>query len=192
MLRTLASLIILFSLFGEAQSIEREKNGGVRSASVCEILSHPAQFDGKLVKVRARTRGTDEGTWFMGEGCDGVFVTEGHVWPSEIAMAEAPVPFAPRSVAYLHSVDFEYDMAARQRMAQKAQLLLRTVPQECLVVTYTGMFETRSDWSKAKQIYPDGTWIFVGFGHLGEAPGQLIPKSADDVEAIPNCTANAK
>jgi hypothetical protein len=160
--------------------------------SVCEILSDPLRFDGKVVQIRARMTGTDEGSWFIDENCDGVLETDGHVWPSEIAMAPAPSLIAPRPLTYLHRVDFNFDFGSSQRLTQKAQMLLRTVPVECLMWTYTGMFETRSDWSKVKKVYPNGTWIFLGFGHLGEAPGQLIPKSADNVEAIPNCKANPK
>ena len=160
--------------------------------SVCEILSDPLRFDGKVVHIRARTRGTDEGSWFIDENCDGVFATDGYVWPSEIAMAPAPSLIAPRSQTYLHRVEFSFDFESSQRLTQKAQMLLLTVPVECLIVTYTGIFETRSDWSKSKRVYSDGTWILLGFGHGGGAPGQLIPKSADDVEAIPNCAANAK
>jgi hypothetical protein len=43
--------------------------------------------------------------------------------------------------------------------------------------TYTGLFETRKEWSKTMN----------GFGHLNEAPGELIIKSEEDVAPVPNC-----
>jgi len=53
--------------------------------------------------------------------------------------------------------------------------------------TYTGMFETRGDWASAQMRYADGTSRYAGFGHLGEAPGQLLLKSEDDVIVTPGC-----
>jgi len=35
--------------------------------------------------------------------------------------------------------------------------------------------------------YADGTSRYAGFGHLGEAPGQLLLKSEDDVIVTPGC-----
>jgi hypothetical protein len=87
----------------------------------------------------------------------------------------------------LHSVDFTYDWDARHRLDIKYKRLRKRVPQACLVFTYTGLFETRTDWSASKMRYANGTFKYAGFGHLGGAPAQLLLRSEDDVEAIPNC-----
>jgi hypothetical protein len=188
-LRTLTFFIVFSPFLGTAQQGRNGKDPAERALTVCEVLAHAAQYDGKLIQIRARTEGTDEGWWFVGDGCDGVFVTEGQIWPSAIAMGSAPEPHAPRSATYVHAVDFEFDFGSLSILQRKIELLRKNVPAGCLEVIYTGMFETRSDWSKAKWIYPDGHSKFLGFGHLGEAPGQLVPKSGDDVRAIPGCKA---
>jgi len=58
-----------------------------------------------------------------------------------------------------------------------------------MTFTYTGLFETRPDWSSAKLHYANGSWRYVGFGHLGEAPGQRLLRSEDDVTVTPGCNS---
>jgi len=182
-------LLALYPLLATAQVADKEKPATLPTVSVCDLLSHPAQYDGKLVKLRAKTRGTDEGSWFVGEGCEGIFVAQGFVWPSDIAMAAAPGPDAPRSASYLHKVDFDFDNESWQKTMRKVQLLPRIGPSECLIFTYTGMFETRPEWYKDESSRLIGTTTFGGFGHLGGAPAQFIPKSFDDVEVLSNCAS---
>jgi hypothetical protein len=154
--------------------------------SVCEVLSRPLAFDGRMVTIRGTEEGTDEGAWLVGRDCPGRLVTEGHVWPSVIALTMPDVPVALR----VHSVDFEFDFGSEDRAERRLQLLA-PAPKECLAFTYTGLFETRRDWSRAKLVYPNGTWKFAGFGHLGEAPAQILLKSADDVSLLPGCAKAA-
>ncbi len=94
----------------------------------------------------------------------------------------------PGNPLQLHSVDFNYDFASQDRLTSKYKQLKRRVSEDCIAWTYTGVFETRQNWTgaEAKTIDPSR---LRGFGHLNAAPGQLILKSADDVSAIPNCTA---
>jgi hypothetical protein len=87
----------------------------------------------------------------------------------------------------LHSVDFTYDWQSSKRVDAKYHRLLRSGPRDCMVFTYTGLFETRRDWSTAKVTYPNGTSKVMGFGHLNDAPAQLLIKSSDDVSLVPNC-----
>ena len=75
-------------------------------------------------------------------------------------------------------------------MEIKSGNLRKTTPPECLEYTYTGLFETRKNWSSGRMTYPDGTWKYAGFGHLGDAPEQLLMKSEDDVNVMPNCKTN--
>ena len=154
--------------------------------TVCEILARPLQYDGQLIHIRDVVRGTDEGAWFAGEQCPGVFVTEGIVWPSLISL-EVPGHTMPQ----LHSVDFNYDLASQDRLIPKYKQLKRYLSEDCIAWTYTGVFETRKDWSgpEAKTI---DQGRLRGFGHLNGAPGQLLLKSADDVSALPKCKPKPK
>lgn len=109
----------------------------------------------------------------------------GHVWNSSISLSKAPGEPDLR----LHTVDFTFDQEAARRVAARYKKLRRHVPDACLAYTFTGLFETRADWSNAKMVYRDGTVKYRGFGHLGGSPAQLFIKSEDDVEQIPGCTA---
>jgi hypothetical protein len=155
-----------------------------KALTVCDVLSAPLKYDGRMVKIRGRMSGTDEGQWLVGDDCPGVVVTEGHVWSSSIALEPPTINPALR----LHPVDFKYDLDWEFITEGKARELRRSLPDRCMVFTYTGMFETRADWHSAKHVYPNGTFMYMGFGHLGESPGQLLLKSEDDVKAVPGCS----
>jgi hypothetical protein len=153
--------------------------------TVCEILAAPLRYDGHLVSVSGRFAGTDEGSWVYSDDCPGVLVTDEHVWRSEIALVNPNVQPPLR----LHPVDFNFDHESERRAKAKYQNLRKHVPERCILVSITGLFETRRNWSDAKRNYPNGTWRFAGFGHLGEAPGQLLVKSQDEVVVVPGCSA---
>jgi hypothetical protein len=166
-----------------AAQVEHRDEAPSRALTVCGVLSAPLKYDGRIVQIRGRLEGTSEGAWLAGDTCPGVFVTEGQVWPSHLFLGAPDMPAPLR----LHHVDFSYDFDSERRTMAKASALLKSVPARCLVFTYTGMFETRADWSRAKAVRPDGTWKYLGFGHLNGSPGQLLVKSEDDVEAVPSC-----
>ena len=156
--------------------------------SVCDLLSHASRYDGRLVHVRDRVEGTDEGRWFVGDECPAVFKTNGdHVWPSSVFLATPSATVVGRT--RLHEVDFEYDLAGERRLEPKIEQLRAKFGDRCLAWAYTGVFETRTNWAAAKVEYPNGTLRIIGFGHGGEAPAQLILKSFDDVSALPTCAA---
>jgi hypothetical protein len=90
----------------------------------------------------------------------------------------------------LHEVDFSFDQRSERRVHAKYRRLLRQhAPESCMVFTFTGMFETRRDWYTTRLVYPDGSWKYAGFGHLGGAPGRLVMRSEDNVELEPGCVA---
>jgi len=167
-----------------AGQVKPQEAAPSRVLTVCEVLSAPLKYNGRMVTIRARIEGTSEGTWLIGDDCPGVFVTEEHVWSSSIFLGMPTMPAQLR----LHQVDFQYDWDSGSRTNAKAEDLRKSVPDRCLMVSFTGMFETRTDWSHAKAVYPNGTWKYLGFGHQGGSPGQLLIKSEDDVEAVPGCT----
>jgi len=152
----------------------------IPTLTVCEALSHASEYNGKMVQIRDRMVGTDEGAGFFGESCPGVFVTEGKVWPSAIAWASP-------NESILHRVDFSFDWESSKKLHEKWHRLRKRLPDRCIAVSYTGMFES---WSPegSKWTDPRGTVVRIpGFGHLNGAPAQLVLKSADAVEEIPDC-----
>jgi len=174
--------IFLFAvLTAQGQSRESKADPIV---TVCELLYHPLEYDGKLVRVKGSLDANEEGTWLTSAECPGAMVTEDHVWPSWIALTEATFPLR------LHSVDFNFDAEGARRINEKAAKLRKTVSYECMLWTFTGLFETRRDWSKFRDSRykgSDGKTRYIGFGHLSQAPAELLVKSKDDVTIIRGC-----
>jgi hypothetical protein len=128
--------------------------------TVCDVLRAPLKYDGRLVKIRGRWYGTDEGSWLLGDGCPDVLITDGHVWPAGIALT------APGERGILHKIEFAFDEDSEHRFNRAYRRVGKRVPKQCIISTLTGLFETREDWSQHKAVYPNGTSKFIGFGHL--------------------------
>jgi len=185
MRRTPVFLVVACACFLAQLSAAGQEEPGDPPLTVCEVLSGPLKYDGRIITIRDTGGGSDEGAWLASSACPGVFTTGGYQWPSTIAL-ETPA-LAPRF--RLHPVDFEYDQAAAKRFERKYRRLRKRLPDGCLAFTVTGLFETRTDWSPFKRVFPNGTWMYIGFGHLNGAPAQVIVRSYDDVEPIPGCSA---
>jgi hypothetical protein len=151
--------------------------------SVCEALAHAAKYDGKIVRIRDRVVGSDEFSAFRSEDCPHILITDGKIWPSQIVWT-----MTDNVDQILHPVDFRFDWESQKNLQKKWQELSKRVPDRCITVMYTGMFEV---WSKSKARKPsrDGWVEFSGFGHLNGWGAQLVLKSADEVAPIPNCSA---
>lgn len=159
----------------EAQSISTSRGTDPVHLSVCDVLAKPLVYDGRLVSLTGGVVATEEGEWLKGYGCPGIFSTEGYVWDSIISLEMPGTPFQ------IHGVDFGYDGKGAAELAPKYKRLRRRLPDRCIAWTYTGLFETRKEWSKMRSGNPRG------FGHLNAAPAELILKSVDAVAAVPNC-----
>src|SRR5215813_6646255 len=179
----MTKLILIVALFGTtampvpiySQNVDESAQPTMPTLTVCEALSHASAYDGKMVRIRGRVYATDEGAWFYGEDCPGVYITDGKVWPSTIAWT-GPT----QSTFIIHTVNFSFDRSSRERIEKRWARLQKRLPDSCISVTYTGMFE---GWTKetAKKTDPVGhVYTFSGFGHLNSAPAQLVLKSADD------------
>ena len=156
--------------------------GSVQSAmpqseplTVCSVLADAPRYNGEMVRIRARVVSTGEGTWLVGSGCDGAMTVSGYAWPSIIWLAY------PDSRVLKHPVAFDFDWKSQARTTEKYEKSRTHWAEESVEWTYSGMFETRSDWWN--YVGPDGKLNkYSGFGHLGGAPAQLIIRSLDDVE----------
>jgi len=151
----------------------------IPTLTVCEALSHASEYNGKMVQIRDRMVGTDEGAGFFGESCPGVFVTEGKVWPSAIAWASP-------NESILHRVDFSFDWESSKKLHEKWHRLRKRLPDRCIAVHTRGCL--KAGRRKEQVDGSRGTVVRIpGFGHLNGAPAQLVLKSADAVEEIPDC-----
>jgi hypothetical protein len=145
--------------------------------TACEILSQRMDYNGKLVSIRARIHGTDEGVWLDGRDCPGLITSDEYVWPSMISTQTS-------------DADFTSSFEGMRKLRPKLMRLGRRAPERCIIWTYTGVFETRSTYEKVS--YPNGSSTYIGFGHLGAAPAQLLLKTVDDVNIYRSENANEK
>ena len=150
----------------------------------CAICFHTRwKYNGKMLTIKGKLDQTEEGTWLTDRDCPKPMLTEDHVWPSVIVLESNNWPSQ-------FLISFEFDGKSAAKTGKTFARLKQRVSPSCMLWTYTGLFETRTDWSNFKDsrfASTDGVRFF-GFGHMGWAPGQLRTKSVDDVEAIPDCT----
>jgi len=179
-------IFLLGIIFSGAQTqksheVTSAKEDAAPTLTVCEALSHPSEYDGKIVRISDRIDGTDEWTAFVGNDCPQILVTEGKVWPSKIVW-EMPANLD----LTIHPVYFTFNEDSQKRLGEKWDHIKDKVDATCAAFTYTGLFEV---WSKAKarKTAPGGWVEFSGFGHLSGSGARLILKSADDVAPITNC-----
>jgi hypothetical protein len=174
-------LIVVGSVALLSGKAAHQADESIPTLSVCEALSHPEKYDGRIVRIRDQVVGTSEGTAFFGEACPGVFVTNGKVWPSGIAWT------MPTSGTIIHKVNFTFDWESSKEVDKKWRKLRKRYPDRCIAATYTGMFESWSEATAKKADSSGHLWVIPGFGHLDAAPAQLVLKSADDVAPVTNC-----
>jgi hypothetical protein len=145
----------------------------LKPLSVCTLLQELETYNGKTVVVRGVVRGTSEGTWLMGEGCKPL-VTKGFVWPSAIALV------APGNPDTLHEPDFEPDRDMIAKVMQKVRSMAPDPLKDRVILTYTGLFETREKLDAYIGTDACGKPWGFGFGHLNEAPAQIQVRSVSD------------
>jgi hypothetical protein len=152
-----------------AQDKSRDAPRG--ALSVCDILSDPAKYNGRLVTIRAISEGTDEGWWIgAGKACTAPLITNGYSWPSIIWVQSIGGP------QHTHRPDFETDQNAVSKVDREVRRLHIDPKLDRIWLSFTGIFETRE--FTAKDVgNADGKWRADGFGHLNSAPGQLLLKT---------------
>jgi len=169
----LTAAIVGFSLGGQTTL-----SGPVRPLTVCEVLSQSAAYNGKMVTLKGVDASTDEGLWVRGISCLPITIG-GREWPPVVSLVTPDMA--------LEETDFEFDEASWTRVGAEYKRRLSALPRNCVEFTYTGLFQTRSNWENFKLVYPDGRILYLGYGHLNFAPAQLIVKSADRVDSLPDC-----
>src|ERR1019366_4984628 len=161
-----------YAIIGVCWTIGALSGGSIlEKVTVCEVLVYPLKYNDKMILLEGEINGTDEGGWLTASGCPTPFIIGGHVWPNSIFLQGDPT-----DKHNLHKVDFAYDDASEARALAKAKSLEQKYPGKKRW-TYEGLLETRTDWESFLARYPNGTSRYIGFGHLSEAPAQLIVKA---------------
>lgn len=168
-------------IIGVCWTIDTLSGASLREkVTVCEVLADPLKYNGKMILLEGEINGTDEGGWLTASDCQTPFATGGHIWPNSVFLQGNLT-----DKHNLHKVDFAYDDAFKARALSKAKTLEKKYPGKKLHWTYEGLLETRTDWESFVARYPNGKSRYLGFGHLSEAPAQLIVKAIHDVSATP-------
>jgi hypothetical protein len=140
--------------------------------TVCELLANPQQFNGKFLKVRGVVEGGMEGAWLKSADCPERFYVGENSLPKAISLSyqsefgNAP----PRNTAHI------------QRVEQQIREKQRKTKPSVLMLTYTGVFETRTDWKVVTS--GRGEKHLWGLGHLNAFPAQLVVTDIADPEII--------
>jgi|SRR5581483_2304337 len=165
-----ASLIFALSLWPSLVAAQEKVQ------SVCEILEHLDRFSGKLVSIRAKV----VDLWLAAEDCKADIRVEGvgfdnliaMEWPdSAIVRLKGPkVPFThdDRSFRRLEAVLGSTDSHTHSIYADVEGLIVTRNPPQALVWKNLG-----------------GENIRIGFGHLGQAPAEIIVKLISNIEIVP-------
>jgi hypothetical protein len=135
---------------------------GERVYSVCELLANPQQFNGKSVKVRGIVEGGMEGTWLKSGECTERYSVGENSLPMAITLSyQSEYGQTPtRNTAHI------------ERVGQQISEQRKKTKSDVLMLTYTGILETRTEWkiltlsSGEKQVW--------GFGLLNAFPAQLV------------------
>lgn len=148
--------------------------------SVCDLIAHRSEYDQRMVVVRGAVQGGD-GAWLVASpDCDYKLITKGVTWRNIIFLTYPD----NRSKVQADHADFPIDWQAIRRTEQQASRDGFDPKREHHVVTYIGLFITYRDLDNRVSPGVPGA-LKLGFGPLGEAPGQLLIKSLRDVAVVP-------
>jgi hypothetical protein len=148
-----------------------------RILSVCDLIIHREEYNGRIVTVRGPTQGSEEGSWLAaGDECTYALVTKGVAWPIAITLAFPN----NKSKDPLDHADFAVDWtlekgeaAAVRRMIQKGKFDPRS---DHLEFTFVGLFRTYPDLEE--RVSPNiQNSARGGFGHMGAFPAKLLIKT---------------
>ncbi len=152
----------------------------LEKVTVCDVLANPLKYNGKMILLEGDIVGTDEGGWLTASTCPAQFVTGEHVWPNSIFLQD------PANKHNLHKVDFRYDYQAEKKFFTESDALEKRNPDRKLRWVYErSVRDKERTGSLLLATYPNGTAKYIGFGHLSEAPAQLIVKAIRGVSLAP-------
>lgn len=139
--------------------------------TVCEALKDRKLHSGKMIAIVGRWSATDEGVWLECE-CDSELKTGGHVWSNSIWLE------LDLSSASAFAGKMPVNLVAAKREIEKAKKRKKPLDDKAMWGIVYGRFETPDELQTT--VARDGVSVYgVGFGHLNEAPAQLVYKAKD-------------
>lgn len=138
---------------------------------VCNLLSDPAIWNGKLVEVRGQIIASND-YWIRGTECPDRIRAKGTVFIAGFVFAD---PQNKKLTA--HNVDFHWDLSTLGQLDSALTTAEKT--KRHVWATIVGMFETRLPLTDL--IDEKAPYKFRGFGHMGSAPGQILIKYLKDI-----------
>jgi hypothetical protein len=147
--------------------------------SVCEVIEHRDEYNGKMVGVRGTLKGTDEGMWLTAAAdCKYKLITKGFIWPNMVSL-EYPNNGSKDPAEH---TDFDVDWTAMNTVGIAIPKGFNPETDE-IIKTYVGLFQTFADLES--RFYSGGEHpLTFGFGHLGAAPARILVKTVKDVTAV--------
>ena len=150
--------------------------------SVCEVIEHRDEYNGKMVGIRGAVEATDEGIWLTAAAdCKYKLVTKGFIWPDMVSL-EYPNNSSKDPTEH---TDFEVDWTAMNTVGIAIPKGFNPETDE-IIKTYVGLFQTYADLGS--HVFPEVPggkyWLKFGFGHLGAAPARILVKTVKDVTAV--------
>jgi hypothetical protein len=148
--------------------------------SVCEALSHPETFDGKLVEIHANFSATWEGAWISDNGCKDL----GELVPPHQQGIAKEYAVVMRDVATRYALGDilrdkawqEFDSASRRLYTgmEKTSPEQPTRHYDYTTADFTGVIVIKRDF-RVKNSFGNG------WGHLGMSRFLLVLKSVSNV-----------
>jgi len=173
------SLILLSAAFACEYVAYAQEPVPNTTISICDLLRDPSMYNGEVISLRGVYFPGGHGLYLKGEGCDGTLNTRGYRWPSLVWIVnnEQEMQRHGRSMErYLQALVQVADAGRRELLRKSPGAKIGRV-----IVTYTGLFETRDDLASAVFQRPDGSVVGIGFGEAPGAPGQLFVDSVKDI-----------
>ena len=139
-------------------------NAEAQTRSVCDVLDHLSEFNGKEVRIR--------GIWFRGDSaeflwstadCDHPVIRDGWIWPNTINVG-------PDDMHHFINVEKEIERLAQGRSPLK------------IIVTLTGRLETKEHFK-----FDRGPGLPQGYG---DSVAGLLFTKAEDLELVPYSQAD--
>jgi len=167
--------VVTFSLcLGVSLNAADRKNeaNAIPILTVCEALRDRGVYSNRTVIIVGRSSGTDEGSW-LNENCGLRLLIAERVYPVAISTSYSPSqslpPIAPPPKK---PKGFRWD---KRRLQQVLEAVKKTTRLEYHTESYAAVYGRLESEVPRKLELGDGrTLIFNGYGHLGEAPAQLI------------------
>jgi hypothetical protein len=197
--------VLLFSLFASRQTFAQRKSTSESikpiTASVCEMLAHPAAFNNKIVKVRGRVTIEFEASTLRDDHCAGEIWFDMAAWINPDLTATTgglgrsgskgatgnklpPIPVQLVRDAALERFE-RYLTESADTEANAGRPCGRDCHLYMITATFTGRIDGISNAIHAARLkrkpgdHPDR----AGFGHMGLYEAQLIAGKVEDIQA---------